>query len=68
MTGTGLKIILPAQYVDEVKSLPQLSFSKDIEYEFFVDYPGFEPIKSLSADPKVFVDMIKIKLNQSLGQ
>ncbi|GAB7342859.1 hypothetical protein MBLNU457_g0983t2 [Dothideomycetes sp. NU457] len=66
MTGTGPKIILPPQYVDEIKSLPQMSFTKDIEFEFFVDYPGFEPLKAGTADFKVILDMIKIKLNQSL--
>lgn len=68
MTGSGPKIILPPEYVDEIKSLPQMSFTKDIEFEFFVDYPGFEPLRSTAADSKVVIDMIKIKLNQSLGQ
>jgi len=67
VSGTGPKIVLPNNYVDEVKSLPQLSFNKNVQIDFFANYPGFEPFR-VGSSSSVILETIKIKLNQSLGE
>lgn len=43
-----------------------MGFNEDIEFDFFVQYPGFEPLSSVAAELRMCLDMVKIMLNQSL--
>ncbi|KAI1129820.1 cytochrome P450 [Nemania abortiva] len=67
MTGTGPKIVLPNRYADEIRNLPDLSFSKAFISDFFVNYPGFEPHRQGFTHEFLLRDTVRIKLTQSLG-
>ena len=42
VTGTGPKIVLPNQYVDELRNHNRLSFTKAFAPDFFHNIPGFD--------------------------
>ncbi|KAI8627734.1 cytochrome P450 [Xylariaceae sp. FL1651] len=67
MTGTGLKIIVPNRFADELRSNPALNFNKAFIHDFFPQYPGMEPLAEFSSHDSVTAETIRTKLTQSLG-
>ncbi|CAG8956642.1 hypothetical protein HYFRA_00011953 [Hymenoscyphus fraxineus] len=44
--GSGIKLVLPPKYIDEIKDLPQLSSQNYNVKDFFANYPGFDAFRS----------------------
>ncbi|KAL2783812.1 cytochrome P450 [Aspergillus keveii] len=66
-TETGYKIVLAPEYANEVRSHESLSFGKDSAKDFHAHISGFEPFKQGLADDNIVLDVIRMRLTQSLG-
>lgn len=67
LTGTGPRIILPNRYADQVKNLPNLSLSEAFQKDYMINLPGFEPFRMLNTNDHFIPEIVRTKLNQSLG-
>jgi hypothetical protein len=67
MASFNPMIVLHPQYINEVKSHPDLRFDEANRKAFFADYPGFEPFDGRGKERMIILDLINKKLTQSLG-
>lgn len=67
LTGTGPKLVVPNRFADELKSDDRLNFTEAMAKDFFPDYPGFEAHKQGLDKNSVTVELVRVKLTQSLG-
>ncbi|OCK73538.1 cytochrome P450 [Lepidopterella palustris CBS 459.81] len=67
MTGTGPKLVLPNRFANELSNHPDLPFTKAVVKDFFVHYPGFQPLKLGLHDDALIQETVRVKLTQSLA-
>ncbi|KAB5557999.1 cytochrome P450 [Coniochaeta sp. 2T2.1] len=67
ITGTGPKLVVPNHFAHELANHPDLPFTKSVVKDFFVMYPGFEPLKLGLHDDALIQETVRVKLTQSLA-
>lgn len=67
MASFSPMIVLHPQYINEVKSHPDLLLDEAIRKAFFAGYPGFEAFDSRGKERAIMLDLINKRLTQSLG-
>ena len=65
--GAGWKIIVPNHFVQEIGSIPQLSFAATGQQDFHTSLPGFEGVKEAFREDALMVDVVRNRLTQNLG-
>ncbi|KAI0126677.1 cytochrome P450 [Xylariales sp. AK1849] len=66
MTATGMKIVLPTRYLEQIKSDDRFSFAHEMAKQSLSHLSGFEAFATPLHD-NIFQDTIRIKITQSLG-
>ena len=59
--------MLAPEYANEVRDHESLSFGKNSAKDFHAHISGFEPFKQGLADDNIVLDVIRMRLTQSLG-
>ncbi|KAL2009416.1 hypothetical protein VTN00DRAFT_5223 [Thermoascus crustaceus] len=65
ITTLGSRVILPPSYTEWLKNCPELSHQALVEHEFFTAYPGMEGVRVANDPRRIFIDVVKTKLNQN---
>ncbi|KAK4182318.1 cytochrome P450 [Podospora australis] len=65
-SATGVKIVLPTRYLEDIKSDDRFSFAHEMAKQSLSHLPGFEAFAT-PLHNNIFQDTIKIKITQSLG-
>ncbi|KAI0593871.1 cytochrome P450 [Biscogniauxia sp. FL1348] len=68
ITDSGEIVILPSEFVDEIRNDPRLSFSNGIEQERISRLPGFEPFSIISDSAQLLQTVAKKQLTQFLSK
>jgi cytochrome P450 len=63
----GYKVMLPPVFANELRNNPDLSFAKSMQLDFHTHLPGFAPIEQGIRNDGLLVDVVRLKLTQSLG-
>ncbi|TLS27695.1 hypothetical protein PpBr36_01218 [Pyricularia pennisetigena] len=66
ITDTITKIFLPAEYVNEIKGIKELSFGRGIIAELLGEYPGFEAVSALGDESNIIQTVSRLNITTSL--
>ncbi|KAF2161922.1 hypothetical protein M409DRAFT_27648 [Zasmidium cellare ATCC 36951] len=66
-TGAGYRIVLPRKFADELRNHKDLDFSTSAARDFHVTQPGFDSMREGLRPDGLMVDVVRVKLTQSLG-
>ncbi|KAI1496068.1 cytochrome P450 [Biscogniauxia marginata] len=68
ITDYGEVVILPSEFLDEIRNEPKVSFSGGIEQDGIVHIPGFEPFAQISGDSQLLQTVAKKQLTHFLSK
>jgi hypothetical protein len=66
-TSSGYKIILPNRFCHELRNNTDLSFATAGKIDFHYDLPGMEGMREAFRPNGILLDVVRVKLTQSLG-
>ncbi|KAF7198377.1 Cytochrome P450 monooxygenase [Pseudocercospora fuligena] len=65
--SSGYKIVVPNRFTDELRNHPDADFGLSMRKDMMSDYEGFDGVREGLRHDGVMLDVVRVKLTQSLG-